>query len=211
MNGHTLYFDNCAYFYLRNIATSGSGTIIFSSGSPEFNAADNFSTVKVVFTADTRAHLGDEGFSVGGFRYDSPNWVTHRTAHQVVVHGRYVAGAMRPWMTMNTGSTLDLSEVTGTWNADGLAPVTGGANRNFTQPGLVSFADGAEITVAIGSRSDIHSVIRSASPYLVTWGEGVEPSATFTLDEESYTHYRIKKTPQGLMVSSRPGFAIIVK
>ena len=181
MNGHTLYFDDCGYFYLRNIATSGGGTIMFSSGSPELNAADNFSTVDVVFTADTRAHLGDQGFSVGGFKYDSANWVTHRTANQVIVVGRYVAGAMRPWMTMRTGSTLDLSEMQGTWDSAGVAPVAGGANRNFTAPGLVSFAADAQIDVVVGDRQDVLSIAHSDNPYLVTWE--TQPAAAFTLEE----------------------------
>ena len=171
--------------------------IVFSSGTPELNAADNFSTVDVVFTADSRAHLGDQGFAVGGFKYDSPNWVTHRTAYQVNVNGRYVAGAMRPWMTMNTGSTLDLSDVTGTWSADGLTPVGGGANRNFTSPGLVTFADNAEITVAVGNRQDVLSIANSENPYLVTWA--TKPDAVFTLEEAmSKKGFRLVMEDMGL-------------
>ena len=206
LNGYTLRVQAS---YWRCVTSQGGGKIVFTSGV-EMNNSINLQTVDVEFEGAATVHLGDAGFSVGGFKYGTAtSFGVHRNASQMTVYGRYVASTIRPWTTLATGATLDLSEVTGTWDSDGIAASSGAAHRSFTDPGLVKFADGAEITVALGDRNDIHSVIRSATPYLVTWS--TEPSATFTLDEESYQHYRITKTPQGLKVSSRPGFVIIVR
>jgi autotransporter-associated beta strand protein len=206
LNGYTLRVQAS---YWRCVTSQGGGKIVFTSGV-EMNNSINLQTVDVEFEGAATVHLGDAGFSVGGFKYGTAtSFGVHRNASQMTVYGRYVASTIRPWTTFATGATLDLSEVTGTWDSDGIAASSGGAHRSFTDPGLVKFADGAEITVALGNRNDVHSVIRSATPYLVTWS--TEPSATFTLDEESYKHYRIAKTPQGLKVSPRPGFVIFVK
>ena len=206
LNGYTLRVQAS---YWRCVTSQGGGKIVFTSGV-EMNNSINLQTVDVEFEGAATVHLGDAGFSVGGFKYGTAtSFGVHRNASQMTVYGRYVASTIRPWTTLATGATLDLSEVTGTWDSDGIAASSGGAHRSFTDPALVKFADGAEITVALGNRNDVHSVIRSATPYLVTWS--TEPSATFTLDEESYQHYRITKTPQGLKVSSRPGFVIIVR
>ena len=206
LNGYTLRVQAT---YWKCVTSQGGGKIVFTSGV-EMNNSINLRSADVEFEGAATVHLGDAGFSVGGFRYGTAtSFGVHRNASQMTVYGCYVASTIRPWTTLATGATLDLSEVTGTWDSDGIAASSGGAHRSFTDPGLVKFADGAEITVALGNRNDVHSVIRSATPYLVTWS--TEPSATFTLDEESYQHYRIAKTPQGLKVSPRPGFVILVK
>jgi hypothetical protein len=101
--------------------------------------------------------------------------------------------------------------VTGTWSADGLTPVSGGAHRTFTQPGRVAFEANAEIAVSLGDRRDLRTIINSSSPYLVTWSQ--EPNAVFTLDEASAQKHRclIEKDATGLRVRWIPGFSVIVR
>ncbi|MBP5321687.1 MAG: hypothetical protein J6334_11930 [Kiritimatiellae bacterium] len=211
MNGYTLHMDLNNYLYARNIKTEGDGKILFPSGWCEFNNNLNLRTADVAFGADTPyAHLGDAGFTVGGFTYDCAKWMTHRTAEQVIVHGRYVAGAMRPWLTLMDGATLDLSKVTGSWDASGVAPVTGGPNRSFTAAGLVSFDSGAEIAVELGDRGDVIPLSRSDFPYLVTWAE--QPEATFVLDETMYrSGFRIFADETGLRLIYAGGTVILVQ
>ena len=135
----------------------------------------------------------------------------HRNACQMTVYGRYVANAMRPCITMASGSILDLSEVSGTWNSDGEAASSSNiAHRSFTTPGLVLF--NGEITVALGNRdvSELKDILNSDSPYLVTWTK--EPTAVFTLDEESYEKgFRIKADATGLKLDFCKGLFIFVR
>ena len=87
--------------------------------------------------------------------------------------------------------TLDLSGLDGTF----VVPASG-----FS----MNYASGARVTVNLGGRTDIKQLAESASPYLVTWGVGEEPSAEFVLDVASHeAGYRIRKDGTGLVVYCR--------
>jgi autotransporter-associated beta strand protein len=210
MNGHSLTFNTTGTPYFVRIKSSGSGTVYLAS-QPVFSNQDDLSTVDLVCADGVIPHLGDAGFSVNGYDCNGTSWQTHRSANGVVVYGRYIASEIRPWMTLKSGATLDLSKVTGTWSADGLTPVSGGAHRTFTQPGRVAFEANAEIAVSLGDRRDLRTIINSSSPYLVTWSQ--EPNAVFTLDEASAQKHRclIEKDATGLRVRWMPGFSVIVR
>ena len=94
---------------------------------------------------------------------------------------------------------LDLSELNGTF----VVPASGYS---------LGYASGVTVTVNLGNRTDIKQLAKSASPYLVTWGTGTEPSAEFVLDEAAYrAGYRVKKDGTGLKVSLRKGLVVFVK
>lgn len=178
LNGYTLRVQAA---YWTGVTSQGGGKIVFTSGV-EMNNSINLRSVDVEFEGAATVHLGDAGFSVGGFKYGTAtSFGVHRNASQMTVYGRYVASTIRPWTTLATGATLDLSEVTGTWDSDGIAASSGGAHRFFTDPGLVSFAADAQIDVVVGDRQDVLSIAHSDNPYLVTWE--TQPAAAFTLEE----------------------------
>ena len=169
----------------------------------------DFRSADVAYAGTGWANLGDKGFSAGGFHYDSTSacWIAEGGA-QINVYGRYIAGSFRPPLTLHNGATLDLSAHAGAWSADGTPSPA--QNAKITSTGLVSFASGATITVALGARTDILKIISSDAPYIATWSR--EPEGTvFVLDSASAKKYLIEKTAGGLKVARRPGFWVIVK
>ena len=113
-------------------------------------------------------------------------------------------------MTTNLLKTVVLGD------AEHLSPVLdlSGLNGTFVVPASgysMGYGSGVTVTVNLGDRTDIKQLAKSASPYLVTWGTGTEPSADFVLDAASYkAGYRIKKDVTGLKVYSRKGFMLFV-
>ena len=68
---------------------------------------------------------------------------------------------MRPPIELQNGASIDLSAMNEVWSVDGIAPAGLKSSQTYTQPGLVSFADGAVITIDIGARK--------ASGLMVAW------------------------------------------
>ncbi len=200
--GHKLYLDFTDHTYMRYMFPT-NGTVVITGGFIECSDVNHnaFMNADVQVNSDAYLHLGDNALAVKGFRYDGAKWATHRTANQVTVYGRYVAGAIRPWLTLQDGATIDLSEVVGSFATAGTEPVTGGAHRTFTTGGLVSFADAAVIKVELGERekSELHELNYSDSPYLITWPS--QPTATFVLEKAfSDEGYRIASEETGLRI-----------
>ena len=196
---------------MASVRTLDTGRIVIESGyagmyngtAPDFRSA-LFETADMGFI-----NYGNLPPLLGDFRCAGMQKWYAITAAKPSVYGRYYAGTFRPPLEMKDGSTLDLSEVTGTWSASGIVYTQA---KDETAAGRVSFADGAAITVAIGERDDIGSLIDSNSPYLVTWSEDGQPAATFALDGASYDKgYRIEPDSTGLRVRMRKSLSIVVR
>ena len=194
---------------MASVRTLDTGRIVIESGyagmyngtAPDFRSA-LFETADMGFI-----NYGNLPPLLGDFRCAGMQKWYAITAAKPSVYGRYYAGTFRPPLEMKDGSTLDLSEVTGTWSASGIVYTQA---KDETAAGRVSFADGAAITVDLSDRTDLRTIAKSENPYIVTWDS--QPSATFTLDAASYEEgYRITPDSTGLKVSYHQGLTIIVR
>ena len=210
LNGHTLYLDLNGDGNMRYLKTLDAGTIAFIHGDSTYYGEVNFRTASVKFIEGGYFFNGNTGLIVGDLYFDGKTrkWRSQGTAAQSLVYGRYVAGDFRAPFTMQSGSTLDLSQVDGVWTPDGRALDNGNAFR--TDPGLVSFADGAEIMVEVGERQDVLSLAHSANPYLVTWS--AKPDATFSIEPAlKKKGFRLAADDAGLRLFYTGGTAIFFK
>ncbi len=125
LNGHTLKIEAPANGDINtcNVRTVGEGTISYRSGMaggfyPEggANRPADFSSANVEVVGNAWMNLGSLAFIAKDFKYTSSTrkWTGQLGANPPRVTGRYVAGAYRPPFTMTSGSTLDLTEVSGT-------------------------------------------------------------------------------------------------
>jgi len=111
-------------------------------------------------------------------------WTSNNTEHNKGTAALNVYGAFRPnpshdrfyGCTMQDGSTIDLSGRTGTFST--LSTFTTGSTN-------LQFAAGANVTVNLAGRTDLRTIMKSESPYIVTWPEGLGPAAnvTFKVDD----------------------------
>lgn len=105
---------------------------------------------------------------------------------------------------LQNGATLDLSRRTGTWST--LSSFTTGSTN-------VTFAAGAEVTVALGEREDLRQMARRSAPYLVEWPVAAPAeTVSFKLPEALYERgYRLRRDASGLKLYNVGGMVIIVK
>lgn len=109
--------------------------------------------------------------------------------------------------TLQDGAVLDLSQRSSVF----ATPCS--LASDWGRSASVAFAETASITVNLDGRADLKALTLSESPYVMSWpqqalpGEGV----TFTLDAATARRgYRLKKTPQGLLLSRAPGLIVVV-
>ena len=168
LNGKTLTMDinvgsgNNCQCYARYLRITQTGTIKInaaSTGALQITAgATDFSAANLQFEGNAFLFLaGNIPILVKDFTYTNTRnyWAAHaNAAHKVVVGGVYKAGAYRPPVELNNGATLDLSGVSDNWNATGH---NGNISKNDTyisnNPGQVTFASDATITVDLGTRA----------------------------------------------------------
>ena len=105
---------------------------------------------------------------------------------------------------LQNGATLDLSRRTGTWST--LSSFTTGSTN-------VTFAAGAEVTVALGERADLRQMARRSAPYLVEWPVAAPAeTVSFKLPEALYERgYRLRRDASGLKLYNVGGMVLIVK
>ena len=179
LNGHTLTIEANGYVYLGAWHDDGTGGRLLLTG-PEgtrFGTTDGYglSSCTLEFASGV-VMKGRKNFVTGDFIYDADAWQLNTSAFTLGVHGKFAPGAIYPALTMCDGSTLDLSQKTGTWNADGIAAVAGsGDPRTFTEPGLVSFASGATVTI------DVHGRTFALGEKIISWASRPE-GTTFVFD-----------------------------
>jgi autotransporter-associated beta strand protein len=210
LNGHTLYLDLNGDGNMRYLKTLDAGTIAFIHGDSTYYGEIDFRTASVKFIEGGYFFNGSTGLVVGDLYFDGKTrkWRSQGTGAQSLVYGRYIAGDFRAPFTMQSGSTLDLSQVDGLWTPDGRALDKGNVFR--TDPGLVSFADGAEIMVDVGERQDILSLAHSENPYLVNWSS--MPNATFAINPHlKKMGFKLVADDNGLRLLYTGGTVIFMK
>ena len=219
LNGHTLKIEAPADGDINtcNVRTVGEGTISYRSGMaggfyPEGNTnpTADFSSANVEVVGNAWMNLGSLAFIAKDFKYTSSTrkWSGQLGANPPRVTGRYVAGAYRPPFTMTTGSTLDLTEVTGTWdNKTNVLDLTSASVDKTTKNGKVSFT--GAITVDLSGRTDLRRIAKSESPYVVTWGS--QPNATFTLDAATKKNFKIEPDGTGIKIIPCGGLTVFIK
>ncbi len=179
LNGHTLTLkaNGFAYVGAWNDVTTGGRLLFDGPVGSRFDAYDgyNLASNTVEFTGGA-VFKGAKSADVGDFIHPGATWQLSTSASTLSVHGTFRPGEMYPALTMCDGSTLDLSAKTGTWNSDGIASVAGSVNpRVFTEPGLVSFASGATVTI------DLHGRTPALGEKIISWAQKPE-GAIFAFD-----------------------------
>ena len=223
LNGKTLTVeinvgsDNNCQCYARNLRVTQTGTIKInaaSAGALQISADDaDFSAANLQFEGNAFLFLAGNNTGsilVRDFAYtDTRNyWAAHKhTARKVVVGGVYEAGAYRPPVELDNGATLDLSGMSDNWDATGH---TGNISKNDTyisnNPGQVTFASGATITV------DIHGRLFSSRTAEKVVGWSAQPAGvTFKLDSESAKLFAMRVRDDGLYVIGKGGMAILMR
>ncbi|MBQ8113403.1 MAG: hypothetical protein IJ146_09385, partial [Kiritimatiellae bacterium] len=223
LNGKTLTVEinvgsgNNCQCYARNLRVTQTGTIKInaaSAGALQISADDaDFSAANLQFEGNAFLFLAGNNTGsilVRDFAYtDTRNyWAAHKhTARKVVVGGVYEAGAYRPPVELDNGATLDLSGMSDSWDATGH---TGNISKNDTyisnNPGQVTFASGATITV------DIHGRLFSSRTAEKVVGWSAQPAGvTFKLDSESAKLFAMRVRDDGLYVIGKGGMAILMR
>ena len=106
---------------------------------------------------------------------------------------------------MMNGSTLDLTMVTGAFSCNFVKGTNGTGNQKLT------FAANSTITVNLDGRTDLKTIAKSESPYIVTWSTKPADTTTFVLDETTRQHFKCEVTDAGLRLKKINGLVIIVK
>ena len=179
LNGHTLTIEANGFVYLgvwHDDGTPGR-LVLHGTEGTRFESSDALDLASYAVEVTGGAVLkGWKDLDVGDFVYGGATWQLNSDAFAFGVHGKFAPGEMYPALTMCDGSTLDLSAKTGTWNADGIASVAGSGNpRVFTEPGLVSFASGATVTI------DLHGRTFALGEKIISWASRPE-GTTFVFD-----------------------------
>ena len=179
LNGHTLTIEANGFVYLgvwHDDGTPGR-LVLHGTEGTRFESSDALDLASYAVEVTGGAVLkGWKDLDVGDFVYGGATWQLNSTAFAFGVHGKFAPGEMYPALTMCDGSTLDLSQKTGIWNADGIAAVAGSGNpREFTEPGLVSFASGATVTI------DVHGRTFALGEKIISWASRPE-GTTFVFD-----------------------------
>jgi hypothetical protein len=183
LNGHTLTFESNGFVAIGQWCDDGSGGRLVLTGEGarfETTATGSYGPAGVDVVVTGGAILkGYNDLNIGGLTYDATAWQLHSTAFRLLVNGVFRPGAMYPALTMCNGSTLDLSQETGVWNADGVPAVAGTGNpRDYDEHGLVSFADGATVKV------DVHGRTFNVGDMIVSW-PARPAGAAFAFDDET--------------------------
>ena len=185
LNGHVFSISTQNEPLMKYITALDYGTIKFTGGYEQFYQNCDLTKARVWFAGSSWIHLADYGFNAKDLRCDVAQWRVfgngvNRDA-QPKISGRYEAGANRPPLTLLSGATLDISGVSGTWNANGRALSAAGSNVNYTEPGLVTFlAANASYTIDIGAREVAAGDKLVAFPSSYSPGDTVTFTATAT-------------------------------
>lgn len=106
---------------------------------------------------------------------------------------------------MMNGSTLDLTMVTGAFSCNFVKGTNGTGNQKLT------FAANSTITMNLEGRTDLKTIAKSESPYVVKWSTKPADTTTFVLDETTRQHFKCEVTDAGLRLKKTNGLVIIVQ
>ena len=63
----------------------------------------------------------------------------------------------------------------------------------------------------LDGRTDLKTIAKSESPYIVTWATKPADTTTFVLDEVTSQHFKCEVTDAGLLLMKTNGLVIIVQ
>ena len=220
LKGHTLYMDLAkGEVFAHGLEADATGGKMVLTAGALTSATVDLSSIDVAFTGDSYEFIasGDNGgeLPVKGFAYERNYWKCHKGVCEIQVHGTYKAGAYRPPITLQDGAAIDISAENGCWSAEGILSSSYNptkTDRAFSQPGQVSFADEATITVNLAGRADLKAIAEDDSPYIVTWSTPPADSVKFKLDAETRQRgYSVKVRSNGLALLPPRGFMLLVR
>ena len=87
-------------------------------------------------------------------------------------------------------------------------------NKTFASGDLTTFYAGSTVSVDLDGRTDLKTLTKSDSPYLMTWSPSAKPSADTTFapaGEAAKKRFRLKAEDAGLRILPPAGFIIIVR
>jgi hypothetical protein len=117
------------------------------------------------------------------------------------VYGTYTPKSTYAFkLMMMDGSAIDLTAKTGAWST----AVTKGT--------ALTFSANATVTINLAGRTDLRTIAKSDSPYVVKWSS--EPAATTMFVPDAQTAadgYKLKRVTDGLKLLRPKGVMIIVK
>ena len=159
-----------------------------------------------------------ENVSVWNYRADD-EWnnstVYSESGKTMSVYGTYTPtpGSCGFETKMMNGSTVCLTNRTGTWSCTFANP--GGYYSGSAKPTVMSFEDGAAVTVDISGREDLAALAASESPYVMTWATNAIPAATVAFVPDAATaaaaNWILRRDDTGLRIRRGPGFRLIVR
>ena len=117
------------------------------------------------------------------------------------IYGTYTPNSAYAFrMMMMDGSAIDLTSKTGAWSTAVAKGVP------------LAFSENARITVNLAGRTDLKTIAKSGSPYVVTWSTRPAATTTFALDAATAAAgYKCEVTDAGLKLFRPMGIVIIVK
>jgi hypothetical protein len=153
-----------------------------------------------------RMELATANSSVYGFTA-TPKFGDVKSTKTMEVYGTYLPASSYGFnMMMMDGSTVDLSQRTGSWNSR-FSNTQDHQDKNTK----VSFAANSTITVNLEGRTDLKTIAKSESPYVVTWATKPADTTEFVLDEATSQHFKCKVTDAGLRLKKTNDLVIFVK
>lgn len=201
MNGHTLFVDGLAYLHAPNTVVKGGGKMSFIGGwflpgvDPGLSSYE-FDGGTTVIEMGEAAQM----YCIGTRPVVFYDYISHYVANpygNVYNKGDnaiQVVHLLRPgklWHSANLldGATLDLSESEGVWNST--CSFANGSEGG--EKGVVTFADGAKITVDLGTR-DLKNNTK-----VIGWTESAKPADSVKF--KCKTHSLVRKD-DGVYVGS---------
>jgi hypothetical protein len=183
------------------------GKLIVVNGETEWLQSGGFDrSVAVEYRSPSIYRIGN-GVSLNFYDFTySSGWWNGGYPNKVRVFGTYHAGSIRPPIEVQNDATLDLAALA--------APLNANAVENTS--GAMTFVSGTAqtpsvVNVNLAGRTDLHTLAKSASPYVVTWSS--QPAnVNFVLDAQSAANgYRICPEAEGLRLKRTTGSIVIIK
>jgi len=212
LQGHTLTVDGSTQLYAANVQAT-EGRIVLAGGTLlEFeHATSDLSAVALEEGEGARLRIWPE---LAGAPVSLGDYISRPATPDANIGftgGLKVHGVFRPLAAgfrgceLQDGATLDLSGWEETFSTK--SGSLGEAEALTT----VTFADGANVNVELGSRADLVDLAHSEAPYLVTWS-AAPTDVTFNLSEKLVKRgFRVRPMDEGLLLYMLGGTTIYVR
>ena len=154
-----------------------------------------------------RMELATKDSSVYGFTA-TPKYGDVKSIKTMEVYGTYLPASSYGFnMMLMDGSMVDLSQRTGSWDSR-FSNTLDHQDKNTK----VSFAANSTITMNLEGRTDLKTIAKSESPYIVTWATKPADTTAFVLDAATQElGFKCKVTDAGLRLMKNKGLVIIVQ